>query len=400
MAVTLLAGAYYLDGGFHSGYVALEDGVVTEVGRTPPGKPDARGIIIPGPWNCHTHVGDAYVRPPQDITLEALVAWPDGLKHRAHRDTPAQVKVEAVREYLVGMAAAGISGLTDFREEGLAGVAMLVEASAGLPLGMNVLGRPARLPSSGKGGGDGRGGGGGDGRGGGDGHEAGGWENNIGGRGGHDTLPWREEAAALLNVCDGFGLSGMADVPHDVLSELSRMARGRGKSFAIHVSETSREDLDAALDLRPSHVVHMCHGTPADHGRLADAGVPVALCPTSNLRFGLRPDVPSMLEAGLDLALGTDNAMLGQPDLLREARTLYELGRSGGMKPEGAASILLEGPEKPLSDGDRMRLAPGYAGGVTVIEGSPDHPFRALLEGGGSARAVHVSPPARPLKDD
>jgi cytosine/adenosine deaminase-related metal-dependent hydrolase len=153
------------------------------------------------------------------------------------------------------------------------------------------------------------------------------------------------------------------------------MAGREGKYFAIHLSENEREDVESALELGPSHVIHMCGGTASDMERLADAGVPVVLCPSSNRRFGRRPDVDAMMDAGLELSLGTDNAMFGPPNLPGEARLLVE----AGVHPMKALSILLDGPKKLLKTGSRISLAPGFTGGVSVYDAPLDRPWEGLL---------------------
>jgi cytosine/adenosine deaminase-related metal-dependent hydrolase len=343
MTVEYLDGVYYLDGRFHRGYVAMEDGAVTEVGRTTPGEPAARGVILPALWNCHTHVGDAHVVAPRGLGMTELVAWPDGYKHRAHREATFGAKMEGMRKYVRDMGARGTAGFIDFREEGREGLACLEDACRGIPMERLALGRPARLPSM---------------------------KDDA-----KDMEGWKEEGRQVLDSCGGFGLSGMGDVPYDVVRELADMARRGGKKFAIHLSEGEREDVDKALDLTPSHVVHMCAGTSSDMERLADAGVPVVLCPSSNRRFDRCPDVTSMLDAGLDLALGTDNAMFGPPDLPGEARLLVD----SGVQTMKALSILLEGPKKILRPVPRIGLEPGFAGGVAVYDAPLERPEKGLL---------------------
>ena len=118
MGVQYLAGAYYDAGEFHRGYVAVENGIVVETGTTPPAEPSVKGIIIPALWNCHTHVGDAYIEPPAGMGLHELVSWPGGLKHRLHRETPMEKRSTAVRRYVGSMEEYGTAGFVDFREEG------------------------------------------------------------------------------------------------------------------------------------------------------------------------------------------------------------------------------------------------------------------------------------------
>ena len=172
----------------------------------------------------------------------------------------------------------------------------------------------------------------------------------------------------------------MGDVPLDVMAELSKLAHGRDKHFAFHMSEGCREDIDPALDLKPDHLVHMCCAEPGDLDRLADAGVPVAVCPSSNHRFGRACDVPGMVARGITVALGTDNAMFGPPDLLREARMLYRGDMGGRVEAAKVLEILFEGPPKLLRSASRICVEPGFDGGVVVVKGPFEDPEKALLE--------------------
>jgi len=63
----------------------------------------------------------------------------------------------------------------------------------------------------------------------------------------------------------------------------------------------------------------MTHAAAKDMRRAADAGIPVVACPRSNAITGAGlPPLKAMCEAGVTLALGTDNVMLNSPDMFRE----------------------------------------------------------------------------------
>jgi cytosine/adenosine deaminase-related metal-dependent hydrolase len=118
----------------------------------------------------------------------------------------------------------------------------------------------------------------------------------------------------------------MKDQPPGVPEAMARLARARGKRFALHLSEDAREDAARAAALRPDFVVHCVKATRGDVRALADADVPIVLCPRSNARFGPLPDVATMREEGATLALGSDNAMLQSLDVLEDARFLVQRG--------------------------------------------------------------------------
>jgi len=77
----------------------------------------------------------------------------------------------------------------------------------------------------------------------------------------------------------------------------------------------------------------MVQTTDADLIRCADADVPIVVCPRSNAFFGMTPDIPRMLRAGVELRLGTDNAMINVPSMLREIEFAYRVARMKGDVP-------------------------------------------------------------------
>jgi cytosine/adenosine deaminase-related metal-dependent hydrolase len=102
--------------------------------------------------------------------------------------------------------------------------------------------------------------------------------------------------------------------------------------FAIHASERVREDLDQILDMKPSFLVHMTVASDDDFITCAQEGVPIVACPRSNLFFGRMPPLRRMIEAGVTVALGTDNAMISLPDILTEMEFAGRLLRFQGMR--------------------------------------------------------------------
>src|SRR2546428_404839 len=142
---------------------------------------------------------------------------------------------------------------------------------------------------------------------------------------------------------------GIVERPHaprrrDAIEKLAADARRAKKIFAIHCSERVREEIDAVLDLKPAFLVHMIHATDADLERCADAHVPIVICPRSNAFFGMTPDIPRMLRCGVELHLGTDNAMINTPSLLREMEFAYRVARmKGGVPARDILDMALRG---------------------------------------------------------
>lgn len=285
-------GGSFFDGRqFRDGTVGWEDGIIVEARAGHSRKVAAEGLIIPGLWNAHTHLGDAVVTRELRGTIEDLVAPPHGLKHRVLADAKDAAVVAAMRRAMATMVRTGTTGCTDFREGGVNGLKLFYASLAALPLQGIALGRPVGLE--------------------------------------YDA----RETAAILRTADGIALSSNEDWPPDAIEKVAAHVRREKKVFALHCSERIREDIDRVLALRPAFLVHMVQATDADLARCSDAGVPVVVCPRSNAFFGMTPDIPRMLRAGVELHLGTDNAMINVPSMLREMEFAYRVARLKGEVP-------------------------------------------------------------------
>ena len=296
----VLAGAVLTADGFVHGSVTIEDGVIAGLSRSIPKDALAKGVVIPAFSNAHTHLADAIVQEEVKGSLEDIVAPPRGLKHRVLAGAKDEDVVDAMRGMLRVMARTGVGSFRDFREGGLPGVRLLLRAAIGGGVATTVLGRPARIEYR------------------------------------------RDEVDAILRVADGIGISSVLDWPRDEVEKLAAHARRAGKAFATHCSERVREDIDGVLDLKPAFLVHMLEATDADLERTADAGVPVVACPRSNVFFGKVPDLPRLLRHGLTVHLGTDNAMVNSPSILREMEFAYKVSRlRGGLAARDALAMSL-----------------------------------------------------------
>ncbi|MEA3166070.1 MAG: hypothetical protein QOJ26_939 [Thermoplasmata archaeon] len=280
----LFAGKLLLADAAVEGYLESEGGRVVDWGEgKPPRRPDATGWIVPAPVNAHTHVADAFLRdrPGKPGTVAELVG-PGGWKQQHLAAASADEVRVGVERYVGEMAALGTSRFIDFREGGLAGVRLLRSFAADLPAQPVILGRPAV-------------------------------------NGTFDDA----KAKALLAEADGIGLSALRDFkdPSDAEAWAHACHRAR-KPFALHVSEAKREDMEAVLALEPTFLVHATQATKADLEAVADADVPVVVCPRSNAHYGHKTPLDRMLAAGVTLAVGTDNGMLQDGNLLSELALL------------------------------------------------------------------------------
>jgi len=289
--VERVAGSFYDGHRFREGTVGWEDGVIVEVRAGRLRAAIAKGLIIPGLWNAHTHLGDAVVTQELRGTIEELVAPPHGLKHRILAKAKDAAVIAAMRRAMATMLRTGATGFSDFREGGLKGLKLLYASVAALPLEGIALGRPTDLEYNPK------------------------------------------EVAAILRASEGIAVSSYVDWPEGEIRKLGAHVCREKKIFAIHCSERVRERVDKVLDLSPTFLVHMVRATDADLERCADASVPIVVCPRSNAFFGLTPDIPRMVRAGVELWLGTDNAMINVPSMLRETEFAYRVARMKGEVP-------------------------------------------------------------------
>jgi cytosine/adenosine deaminase-related metal-dependent hydrolase len=245
-----------------SGRVVVEGGTIAAVEECPT---DSDDVVVPAFVNAHTHIGDSIAKEAGGgLSLDDLVAPPDGLKHRLLRAASTDEKVAAMRRSLRYMERTGTAAFVEFREGGVEGVEAIRRALVGRDVEAVVLGR---------------------------------------------------DSEAALKSADGFGASGARDGDFDHFRNATREA---GKLFGIHAGERDPHDVNAALDLDPDFVVHMVHPEPLHLDRIADSSLPVVVCPRSNLvtDAGVAP-IDELVDR-TTVALGTDNVMLNSPSMFRE----------------------------------------------------------------------------------
>jgi len=262
---------------YEAGKVSLEEGSTDRC--------DFRAVFVRDMVNAHTHCGDYGLKIPAGLSLEELVAPPDGLKHRYLRSLGEEGLRDNIARFSESSAGFGSASFIDFREGGLEGC---IAARMCAPDAI-ILGRPTS--------------------------------------GEYDP----DEVAGILEASDGIGISGLSDMSRSYIEALADDVRDAGKILAIHVSERVRDDIDFALSLDPAFVVHMCEATDDDLSKCAEAEVPIAVCPTSNAYFGKEAPVARMIACGADIAVGTDNGMICEPDLISEMSLLARIvKRQGG----------------------------------------------------------------------
>ncbi|MFC7223326.1 amidohydrolase family protein [Halalkalicoccus sp. GCM10025322] len=329
-------------------FTPIEGRVVCEGGRiaaVEEATTESDRIVLPAFVNAHTHIGDSIAKEAgRGLTLEELVAPPDGLKHRLLRRADREESVAAMRRTVEFMRSGGddrVRGLP--RGGGAEGVSALHEAASGLGIDALALGR--------------------------------------------DEL-------AALEAGDGYGASGAAD------AEFSReraAAREAGKPFGIHAGENRTDDIEPALDLEPDFLVHMVNAGPDHLDRVEREGIPVVVCPRANLVTGVGLPPIEELADRTRVALGTDNVMLNGPSMFREmefAAKLTDLSADRVLRMATRAGAELAGLDcGVIEEGREARLL--------VLDGDSDNlsgvrdPVRATVRRAGVADVVEVIHPSQ-----
>ncbi|UCD13169.1 MAG: amidohydrolase family protein [Thermoplasmatales archaeon] len=316
--------------GFKKGYLGFEGYKVVELSkRSPPEKPVAQGFIVPTFVNAHTHIGDSFVRR-KNIELprnaEELVAPPNGLKHRLLRKASEKEIIDGMKSSVNEMIEAGTSHFCDFREDGIDGVYQLQNALKNKKINSMVLSRP--------------------------------WQMRYD----------KKELELLLKNSDGIGLSSISDWEYSEIEKITKHAKHEKKIFALHASEAVREDIDLILDLKPDFLVHMVSATESDLARVKEENTPVIICPRSNAFFNLKTNLKLMKKTGIDLMLGTDNAMLNVPNVLEEL--IYLKNSTSAFSTQELLNMITYTPRKALNLDDCIHGPTSYGNFVVLNRGS------------------------------
>ncbi|MDG7038836.1 MAG: amidohydrolase family protein [Nitrososphaerota archaeon] len=253
--------------------IEVNDGIITDVYERRNRGTDL--IAMPTLVNSHMHTGDyAFPEAGNWLGIEELVAPPNGLKHMLLKDTGIETIRKARVEALELSWASGVAAVADF-VEGNPDEARVPAAPKHI-----ILGRPGN------------------------------WFGRM----------------------DGLGLPDVISYNMDVLRKIP-MEFGNMPILA-HVSETRQlheiNDFKIAMDALPlTAIVHGTHLTREEIRELAERRVGAVLCPRSNAWFSVgNPDIASMLDENVLLALGTDNAGWLKPDIWREIEAAALLLRS------------------------------------------------------------------------
>jgi len=147
---------------------------------------------------------------------------------------------------------------------------------------------------------------------------------------------------ALLDEIFSCNLFRSVDICHDELAapigrfqKIYRLAESHGLRFKAHVGEFgTANDVMEAVETLALHEIH--HGIAAASSPqvmrfLADNGIRLNVCPTSNVMLGVAKDYAShpikkLYEAGVPVTLNTDDLLIFNQTVSQEYLNLYQAG--------------------------------------------------------------------------
>lgn len=324
----ILDGTIYANRRFFEGIIEIDDDRIIRVDEHQVRNPSR--IILPLATNCHTHIGDYCLRGKIDLskTLEEVVRPPDGLKHRLLRDIGEGEIVKGMTFALSEMKSNGIGVFIDFREGGIIGVNLLKKALSCVKMPRAIiLSRPERLEYN------------------------------------------EDEIDLLLENSEGIGLSAVSDWSYTEIRQISEHVKARKKTFSLHASEAKREDIKKILDLCPDFLVHMAMANEDDLISCRELDVPIIVCPRSNHMFGIPLDIAKMVDIGITVCLGTDNAMLSSLSIIEEMRSAYLLrSNSRRLRVDELFQLAFVNPQKIINDENLISICPGKPCDLMVVE--------------------------------
>lgn len=153
--------------------------------------------------------------------------------------------------------------------------------------------------------------------------------NHFGPVHGHAVLDLVEQD--LPGFVAGFSTGGLERVPFREWAPVFDRARSLGLRIAAHAGENGPGSnvREAVLEGGVERIVHGLRADDATLALLAERGIPVDVCPSSNTALAgevMPHPLPRMLRAGVRCALGTDDPGLFPCDLAGERRKAFAMG--------------------------------------------------------------------------
>jgi cytosine/adenosine deaminase-related metal-dependent hydrolase len=296
-----------------NGRIEIRDGSIVSAGEGNPTRSsqpagavlNGEGLLaIPGLIDAHVHLADSVLKDlGVGANLDLLVHPVHGLKMRLLDEARQTQLLEAMVATVSNMLTSGITTFADFREGGLEGVQLEQKALHGIKSRALILGRPNYHFN----------------------------QMEVSDESRPLTSTTMQELLDTIETCNGLGISGANEYTTAAMEQISDLARENGKLLGVHASESaesqrfskqefSSSEVERVLrHLRPDFLVHLTHASQEDIKLVSKNSKPVVCCPRANAILGLGvPPLLELLEAGVTVALGTDNVMLAAPDMFRE----------------------------------------------------------------------------------
>jgi len=267
---------------------------------------DCEGLLMmPGFINSHTHIGDSIAKDIGiDSDVEEKIHPVSGFKQKILKNSDKSHLASFVKNSCISMIRKGITSFIDFREGGIEGINLLKNAVSNIPIRPIILGRIEYYQDSKS------------------------IKNNA-----SIPEPRKLDLKNLLTNCDGLGISGPNEFSDSALKYFATTKKIR----AIHSAETEesnklsqktygKTETQRALLSKPNFLVHMTCASKKDLATVTKNKINIVICPRANgsLAEGI-PDVNLMLDAGCNIAIGTDNIMINSPDMFREMDYLWKV---------------------------------------------------------------------------
>ncbi len=262
-------------------------------------------LLIPGLINSHTHIADSIGKDLSiDADVNSKIHPMIGLKQKLLKETPSKVLSKYIKNSAKSMIKKGITTFVDFREGGLDGVLLLKKSLTDVPIRCVILGRIEHYNTRIE------------------------IKSNM-------SLPEAncEQLTQLLKNCDGIGISGTNENSNSNLQSFSKTKKMR----VIHAAETvesvniskkltAKSEIQRAMLLKPTFLIHMTFATKNDLKLAAKNTRGIVVCPRANssLAEGI-PNITLMQKLGCNIAIGTDNVMINSPDIFREMDYLWKV---------------------------------------------------------------------------
>ena len=262
-------------------------------------------LLIPGLINSHTHIADSVGKDLSiDVDVDSKIHPMIGLKQKLLKETPKHILKKYIKNSAKSMIKKGITTFVDFREGNLDGVLLLRSSLTNVPIRSVILGRIEHYNTKKE------------------------IRKNT-------SLPDDsfKQLTKLLKNCDGIGISGTNENSDANLKSYSKTKKIR----AIHAAETKdsantskqitgKTEVQRAMLLKPSFLIHMTFATNNDLKLAAKNTRGIVVCPRANssLAEGI-PNISLMQKFGCNITIGTDNVMINSPDVFREMDYLWKV---------------------------------------------------------------------------